>query len=71
MIDPRCMIEGCANQGYAPAGTGTVCKDHFTDFVKWRRKKGGKNMFRHYNGMTMPERDSIVEEWQKTLAVPH
>lgn len=71
MIDPRCMIEGCANQGYAPAGTGTVCKDHFTDFVKWRRKKGGKNMFRQYSGMTMPERDLIVEAWHKTLALPH
>ncbi len=71
MIDPHCMIEGCANQGYAPAGTGTVCKDHFTDFVKWRRKKGGKNMFRQYSGMTMPERDSIVEAWYKTLALPH
>ena len=71
MIDLHCMIEGCANQGYAPAGTGTVCKDHFTDFVKWRRKKGGKNMFRQYSGMTMPERDSIVEAWHKTLALPH
>ena len=71
MIDPHCMIEGCANQGYAPAGTGTVCKDHFTDFVKWRRKKGGKNMFRQYSGMTMPERDSIVAAWHKTLALPH
>ena len=66
-----CMIEGCANLGYAPAGTGTVCKDHFSDFVTWRRKKGGKGMFRKYNGMTMVERDTIVEEWQATLATPH
>jgi len=71
MTDPNCVIEGCANQGYAPAGTGTVCKDHFADFVTWRRKKGGKEMFRKYSGMTMVERDSIVEEWRKTLALPY
>ena len=66
-----CMIEGCTNQGYAPAGTGTVCKDHFADFVNWRRKKGGKGIFRKYNGMTMVERDAIVGKWYATLAIPH
>ena len=67
----NCMIEGCTNQGYAPAGTGTVCKDHFADFVTWRRKKGGKGIFRKYNGMTMVERDPIVKAWYNTLAIPH
>ena len=54
-----------------PAGTGFLCKDHFSDFVTWRRKKGGKGMFRKYNGMTMVERDTIVKEWESTLALPH
>ncbi len=63
----HCMIGGCTHQGYAPAGTGTVCKEHFSDFVIWRRKTGGKNLFRKYSGMTMVERDAIVEEWKNTL----
>lgn len=71
MIAQVCMIEGCANPGYAPAGTGTLCKEHFADFVTWRRKKGGKGMFRKYTGMTMIERDTIVKEWHATLAIPH
>ncbi len=68
MMTQHCMIEGCTNQCYAPAGTGIVCKDHFTDFVAWRRKTGGRNLFRKYNGMTMAERDTTVEEWKNTLA---
>ncbi len=67
MITQHCMIEGCTNQGYAPAGTGIVCKDHFADFVTWRRKTGGKSLFRKYNGMTMVERDATVTEWKNTL----
>ncbi len=67
MTTQHCMIEGCANEGYAPVGTGVVCRDHFSDFVTWRRKTGGKGMFRKYNGMTMVERDAIVESWQNTF----
>ncbi|MDD9820367.1 MAG: hypothetical protein OXR07_05755 [Nitrospira sp.] len=67
MNTQQCMIEGCANQGYAPAGTGIVCKDHFADFVTWRRKTGGKGLFRKYNGMTMVERDATVEAWKQSL----
>ena len=70
MSDQDCMIDGCANSAYAPAGTGQLCKEHFTDFVKWRRRKGGMGMFRKYNGMAMEERNTIVEEWGKTLAAP-
>lgn len=67
MSDTDCMIQGCAHRAYAPAGTGQLCKDHFSDFVKWRRKKGGMSMFRKYNGMTPTERNATVEEWGKTL----
>lgn len=68
MSDSVCSIGGCTAQSYAPAGTGALCKDHFIDFVNWRRKKGGMAMFRKYSGMTMAERDTIVQEWGKTLA---
>lgn len=69
MSEPSCLIGGCTNRVYAPAGTGSVCKEHFTEFVKWRRRKGGMGMFRKYNGMTMGERDTIVEEWGKSVTV--
>ena len=69
MNEHQCMIDGCTNRAYAPSGTSQLCKEHFSDFVKWRRKKGGVGMFRKYNGMTMEERDTIVQEWEKTLAV--
>jgi len=69
MSDQQCMIEGCPKRAYAPSGTGQLCKDHFSDFVKWRRRKGGMSMFRKYNAMTMEERHSIVQDWERTLAV--
>jgi hypothetical protein len=68
MSGEGCLIGGCTSQVYAPAGTGFVCKEHFIDFVKWRRKKGGMNMFRKYNALTMEERDPIVQDWGKHLA---
>lgn len=67
MINQSCMIHGCAHHAYAPAGTGQLCKNHFSDFVKWRRKTGGRVLFRKYNGMTTNERNATVEEWGKTL----
>jgi len=68
MSGEGCLIGGCTSKVYAPAGTGSVCKEHFIDFVKWRRKKGGMNMFRKYNALTMEERDPIVHEWGKLLS---
>ena len=68
MSEEQCMLEGCPKRAYAPSGTGQLCKDHFSDFVKWRRRKGSMSMFRKYNAMTMEERDSIVQDWGKTLA---
>ena len=68
MSEQMCIIDGCTHSGYAPAGTGQLCKEHFSEFVKWRRKNGGSAMFRKYNGMTMEERDTVFQQWEKTLA---
>ena len=68
MSEQMCIIDGCTHSGYAPAGTGQLCKEHFSEFVKWRRKKGGLAMFRKYNGMTMEERDTVFQQWEKSLA---
>jgi len=51
---------------YAPAGTRSICKDHFLSFLTWRRRRGSQ-MFHAYAGMTMAERGSIVAEWMKTI----
>ena len=40
MNDQMCMIQDCGGRVYAPTGTHALCKNHFLDFVKWRRKKG-------------------------------
>ncbi len=64
-----CLIEGCTHPYYAPAGTRALCKDHFIDFLKWRRKKGGSAMFKKYGAMTMDERDPTVDDWAKTATV--
>ncbi|WP_447977633.1 hypothetical protein [Candidatus Nitrospira bockiana] len=66
MSDERCMITGCPGQVYAPSGTGSLCKDHFINFVTWRRRRG-PGMFHKYAAMTMDERDTIVAEWSKTV----
>ncbi|HKW86557.1 MAG TPA: hypothetical protein VJM82_05780 [Nitrospiraceae bacterium] len=68
MIEQTCLIDGCKARGYAPAGTGSLCKEHFLDFVKWRRRKG-PGMFHKYGAMTMEERDSVMAEWRKTVTV--
>ncbi len=68
MNDQTCLIEGCKGGAYGPAGTGALCKDHFLDFVKWRRKRG-QAFVDKYAGQTMEERDPIVEEWKKTVKV--
>ena len=58
-----CLVGGCTEPLYAPAGTQSLCKEHFLQFLMWRKKKGGLGMFKRYSAMTMDERDSIVEEW--------
>jgi hypothetical protein len=68
MTSERCVIHDCNTRPYAPAGTGAICKPHFIDFLTWRRRRG-LQMFLKYAGMTMPERDTVVEEWRKTVKV--
>lgn len=45
-----------------------MCKEHFLDFVRWRRRKG-PGMFRTYGAMTMVQRDTVVADWQKTVKI--
>ena len=68
MSELACMIEGCQAKAYAPAGTQSVCKDHFLNFLTWRRRKGPQ-MFNKYAAMTMEDRNTIVTEWQKTVTM--
>jgi len=63
MNTDSCLIGGCTEPLYAPAGTQSLCKEHFLHFVTWRRKKGGLGMFKKYSALSMEERDAIVEEW--------
>ena len=66
MLDTSCCVTNCLERPYAPAGTRSVCKDHFLSFLTWRRRRGTQ-MFHTYAGMTMGERDTIVAEWVKTI----
>ena len=68
MSEQSCLIQGCTNRVYAPAGTDSLCKEHFLNFLTWRRRKG-TGMFRKYAAMTMGERDAVVLEWGKTVKV--
>lgn len=68
MTDHTCLVQNCRNKAYAPAGTQTLCREHFLNFLTWRRRKGVQ-MFTKYAGMSMEERDTIVAEWQKTVRV--
>ena len=68
MSEQSCLIDGCKARGYAPAGTGSLCKEHFLDFLKWRRRKG-PGMFHKYGAMKMEERDLVMAEWVKTVQV--
>ena len=67
MSTESCLIGGCTEAVYAPAGTQAICKEHFLLFLKWRKKKGGLGMFKKYSAMNMEERDTIVEEWGQTV----
>ena len=66
MHDSICCVPDCQAKPYAPAGTRSVCKDHFLQFLTWRRRRGPQ-MFHKYAAMTMDARDTIAAEWQKTL----
>lgn len=68
MSDQSCLIQGCQAKVYSPAGTQSVCKEHFLHFLTWRRKRGPQ-MFHKYAGMTMEERDTIAAEWAKTVRI--
>lgn len=68
MSESGCAIDGCMAKLYAPGGTASLCKEHFVNFVTWRRRKGPA-MFQKYAAMTMDERDVFVNEWQKTVKV--
>ncbi|MFQ5931259.1 MAG: hypothetical protein ACE5MM_02505 [Nitrospiraceae bacterium] len=68
MSEQSCLIQGCTNRVYAPAGTSSLCKEHFLNFLTWRRRKG-TGMFHKYAAMTMEERDAVVLEWGKTVKV--
>jgi hypothetical protein len=68
MNDLNCMIQGCQARVYSPAGTQHVCKEHFLSFLTWRRRKG-QQMFIHYAGLTMEQRDPIAVEWSKTVSI--
>jgi len=65
-----CLIGGCTEPLYAPAGTQSLCKEHFLHFAAWRKKKGGLGMFKKYSAMSMEERDAIVEEWAQHILSP-
>ncbi|HJT20545.1 MAG TPA: hypothetical protein VJ746_08745 [Nitrospira sp.] len=67
MSDQGCVITGCQGRIYAPAGTRSVCKEHFLSFLAWRRRKGPQ-MFTLYAGLSMGQRDAIVTEWQQTVS---
>lgn len=68
MHDTRCCVTNCLAHPYAPAGTHSVCKDHFLSFLTWRRRRGPQ-MFSTYAGMSMAERDAITAEWMKTIRI--
>lgn len=68
MNELSCLIQGCQAKVYAPAGTQHVCKEHFLNYLTWRRRKGAQ-MFIHYAGLTMEQRDSIATEWSKTVSI--
>ena len=68
MLDSSCCVPNCLAKPYAPAGTKSICKDHFLSFLTWRRWRGPQ-MFHAYAGMAMEDRDTIAAEWMKTIRV--
>ena len=68
MHDLTCLIKGCQARVYAPAGTHSICREHFLNYLTWRRRKG-QQMFIHYAGLTMEQRDPVASEWSKTVSI--
>ncbi|MBH0205436.1 MAG: hypothetical protein K2Q17_02510 [Nitrospiraceae bacterium] len=68
MHDIHCCVPNCKTRPYAPAGTQSLCKDHFLNFLTWRRRRGPQ-MFHKYAAMTMEARDTIAAEWIKTIRI--
>lgn len=66
MSSEKCLIHNCQGKFYSPTGTLATCKEHFLDFLKWRRRKGGQ-MFKRYAAMNMGERDEVANEWKETI----
>ncbi len=69
MSQHTCLIGGCTQPVYAPAGTHSLCKEHFLNFSNWRKKKGGMPLFKKYSSMSMEERDPLVDEWAQTVTL--
>jgi hypothetical protein len=63
-----CLVPNCTQKPYAPAGTRVACKEHFLDFLRWRRRRGPQ-MFFTYAAMTMSDRDVVADEWLKTVKI--
>jgi len=68
MQNANCRVPNCQAKSYAPAGTQSVCRDHFLQFLTWRRRRG-QQMFHKYAGMAMEERDIVAAEWIKTIRI--
>jgi hypothetical protein len=68
MHDLTFLIKGCKARVYAPAGTHSICREHFLNYLLWRRHKGPQ-MFVKYAGMRMEDRDPLVAEWANTIRV--
>ena len=68
MHDIHCCVPNCHTRPYAPAGTQSLCKDHFLNFLTWRRRRGPQ-MFHKYAAMTMEARDTVAAEWIKTIRI--
>ncbi|MDH5666694.1 MAG: hypothetical protein OEY86_01610 [Nitrospira sp.] len=68
MQDTNCRVPNCQAKPYAPAGTQSVCRNHFLQFLTWRRRRGTQ-MFHKYAGMPMSDRDIVVAEWIKTIRI--
>jgi len=63
-----CCVPNCHTGAYAPAGTKSVCRDHFLTFLTWRRRRGPQ-MFHTYAAMTMEQRDAVAAEWINTIRI--
>ena len=68
MHDLTCLIKGCQTRVYAPAGTHSICREHFLAYLTWRRRKGPQ-MLMKYAGMTREDRAPLVPEGPTPIRV--